>query len=112
MSRLILSVLASVAEFERDLIRERTRLGLRKARADGKRIGRPAVLAPATVAQVKGLRAAGHSWARVASGLGCTPSTARRCAVVATLTQAPRSVRPIGGPTPCGYGGRMRWARG
>ena len=47
MSRLILSVLASVAEFERDLIRERTRLGLRKARADGKRIGRPAVLAPA-----------------------------------------------------------------
>ena len=47
MSRLILSVLASVAEFERDLIRERTRLGLRKARADGKRIGRPAVLAAA-----------------------------------------------------------------
>ncbi|HEX9052302.1 MAG TPA: recombinase family protein [Anaeromyxobacter sp.] len=69
MSRLILSVLASVAEFERDLIRERTRLGLRKARADGKRIGRPAVLAPATVAQAKRLRAAGQSWAQVATAV-------------------------------------------
>lgn len=80
MSRLILSVLASVAEFERDLIRERTRLGLRKARADGKRIGRPAVLRPAAVAQAKALRAAGQSWAQVAHALGCTPSTARRAA--------------------------------
>lgn len=78
MSRLILSVLASVAEFERDLIRERTRLGLRKARADGKRIGRPAVLAPPMVAQVKRLRSAGQSWAKVASAVGCTMSTARR----------------------------------
>jgi DNA invertase Pin-like site-specific DNA recombinase len=80
MSRLILSVLASVAEFERDLIRERTRLGLRKARADGKRIGRPAVLPPSATAQAKALRAAGHSWAQVASALGCAPSTARRAA--------------------------------
>jgi putative DNA-invertase from lambdoid prophage Rac len=78
MSRLILAVLASVAEFERDLIRERTRLGLRKARAAGKRIGRPAVLAPAMVAQVKRLRAAGQSWAEVASAVGCTMATARR----------------------------------
>ena len=78
MSRLILSVLASVAEFERDLIRERTRLGLRKARADGKRIGRPVVLASPMVAQVKRLRAAGQSWAQVASAVGCTMSTARR----------------------------------
>ena len=38
MSRLILGVLASVAEFERDLIRELTRLGMAKARAAGKRI--------------------------------------------------------------------------
>jgi putative DNA-invertase from lambdoid prophage Rac len=37
MSRLILGVLASVAEFERDLIRERTRLGLDQARAAGRR---------------------------------------------------------------------------
>jgi DNA invertase Pin-like site-specific DNA recombinase len=78
MSRLILGVLASVAEFERDLIRERTRLGLRKARAAGKRIGRPAVLTPALADQAKQLRASGRSWAKVAGVLGCTVTTARR----------------------------------
>ena len=39
--KLILGVLASVAEFERDLIRERTIEGLSRARAEGKHIGRP-----------------------------------------------------------------------
>lgn len=63
MSRLILGVLASVAEFERDIIRERTRLGLEKARASGKRLGRPMVLTDAKVARVKKLRAQGRSWA-------------------------------------------------
>ncbi len=47
--RLILGVLASVAEFERDLIRERTRLGLAKARREGRRIGRPGRSAPAAL---------------------------------------------------------------
>lgn len=41
MSGLILAVLAAVAEFERSLIVERTRLGLARARAAGKRLGRP-----------------------------------------------------------------------
>ena len=41
MSRLMLTMLSGVAEFERSLIRERTRLGLRHARAKGKRLGRP-----------------------------------------------------------------------
>ncbi len=58
MSRLILGVLASVAEFERDLIRERTRLGMAKARAAGKRIGRPQAARPVS-ADVQRLRAAG-----------------------------------------------------
>ncbi len=33
--------LAAVAEFEKELISERTAAGLEKARAEGKRIGRP-----------------------------------------------------------------------
>lgn len=44
-SQLILTVLAGVAEFERELIRERTTLGMAKARKEGKTIGRPRVLA-------------------------------------------------------------------
>lgn len=39
--KLLLGILAVLAEFERDQIRERTRDGMERARAEGKRIGRP-----------------------------------------------------------------------
>ncbi|MFH1141763.1 MAG: recombinase family protein [Chloroflexota bacterium] len=39
--KLLLGVLAAVAEFERTLIRERTQDGLARARAEGKCLGRP-----------------------------------------------------------------------
>lgn len=39
--RFQLSVLAAVANFEKDRIRERTQEGLAKAKADGKKLGRP-----------------------------------------------------------------------
>lgn len=39
--RLLFGLLASFAQFEADLIRERTALGLERARADGKQLGRP-----------------------------------------------------------------------
>lgn len=39
--RLMANVLAAMANFERDRIRERTMLGLARARAQGKRLGRP-----------------------------------------------------------------------
>ncbi len=70
MSRLILGVLASVAEFEADLIRERTRVGMAKAREAGKRIGRPAVERPDR-AEVERLRAQGKSWREVSEALRC-----------------------------------------
>ena len=76
-THLILGVLAAVAEFERDIIRERTRLGLQRARRRGKRLGRPPLyhLDPQEVAV---LRAEGLSWRRVAAALHCTPGAARR----------------------------------
>jgi len=40
-SRLLLQILASVAEFEREMIRERTLSGIKAAQAAGKVIGRP-----------------------------------------------------------------------
>jgi len=39
--RLMANVLASMANFERDRIRERTMLGLARAKAQGKHLGRP-----------------------------------------------------------------------
>lgn len=78
MSKLILTVLAGVASFELSLIRERTKLGLAKARAAGRNIGRPRkgnVAHPVEVAQ---LRKQGASWSLIAGKIGCTPSAARR----------------------------------
>ncbi len=42
MGKLVFSVLAAIAEFERDLIRERLIAGMREAKRRGKRFGRPA----------------------------------------------------------------------
>jgi putative DNA-invertase from lambdoid prophage Rac len=42
--RLTMGVINAVAEFERDLLVERTQAGLSRARAEGKRLGRPASL--------------------------------------------------------------------
>lgn len=40
-TKLVLTILAAVAELERDLISERTRVGLQAAKDSGKRLGRP-----------------------------------------------------------------------
>ncbi len=80
MSRLMLTVMAGVAEFERSLIIERTRLGLEKARKRGKRLGRPVSRKAPRPATVTRLRSEGLSWSKVAVELGCTASAARRAA--------------------------------
>jgi len=41
VGKMVYTFLGAIAEFERDLIRERTRAGMARARAGGKRIGRP-----------------------------------------------------------------------
>lgn len=78
MSRLILTVLAGVAQFERSLIVERTRLGIDKARRAGRHLGRPRKGAVPDPAIVAALRASSVSWAVIAKQLNCTPSAARR----------------------------------
>ncbi len=72
-SRLMLTILAGVAEFERGIIRERTISGVRKARADGKALGRPVRLFDRDKARE--LRASGSSWRRIAAPLGVLVST-------------------------------------
>jgi len=44
--KLMLAMLAAVAEMERDLIVERTQAGLARAKADGKTLGRPSKTTP------------------------------------------------------------------
>jgi DNA invertase Pin-like site-specific DNA recombinase len=76
MSRLLLTMLSAIAEFERDLIVERTRLGLANARRAGKHIGRPRVPTP-PADKVKRLKARGMTWPEIAERLGCSTWAAR-----------------------------------
>jgi len=65
-----------VAEYEREMIRDRVIAGLRKARASGKRIGRPrAVFNRLKIDQ---LRAEGLSWREVARRMKVPASTVHR----------------------------------
>jgi DNA invertase Pin-like site-specific DNA recombinase len=65
--RLVFGIFASIAEFERELIRSRVRSGLAAAKSKRKRLGRPRAVVDAK--QVATLRAAGASW-RVQLGIG------------------------------------------
>jgi putative DNA-invertase from lambdoid prophage Rac len=71
---LMLQTIGAMAEFERALIAERIRAGLRNARAKGKRLGRPPVAVD--VAKVRELWAAGTSWPAIAKQLGVSVGTA------------------------------------
>ena len=62
--RLMFQVIGAMSEFERALIRERVKAGIRNAQSKGKRLGRPRKFVDA--AQIATLRAAGHSWRTIA----------------------------------------------
>ena len=59
--KMIVTVLSGIAEFERDLIRERTKTGRLAALQRGVKFGRPRKLTPAEKKQVKRRREDGQS---------------------------------------------------
>jgi DNA invertase Pin-like site-specific DNA recombinase len=71
--RLLFHVLAAISEFERDLIRDRVLAGLRRAKAQGVRIGRPRRLIDAN--RARRLLAEGKPLRQVARELGVGAST-------------------------------------
>jgi DNA invertase Pin-like site-specific DNA recombinase len=74
--RLIFGIFASIAEFERELIRDRVRSGLAAAKAKGKRIGRPKVAVDAL--RIASLRRQGRSWAQIKDDTGISKGAAQR----------------------------------
>ena len=59
--KMTMGVIAAVAEFERDLIIERTQSGLARAKAEGKALGRPQLLSSDQQAAIVSARATGTS---------------------------------------------------
>ena len=77
--RLVFGIFASIAEFERELIRDRVRSGIAAARARGTRLGRPR--RDVDGARVAALRVQGRSWRDVGRTLGVGVATARAALV-------------------------------
>lgn len=76
--RLIFHVFASIAQFERERIRERTIEGLQAARARGRIGGRPAALSDAQKAEVLRLKSAGRPIKDIAELFKVSMSTVKR----------------------------------
>ena len=75
--RAMAGLLAIFAEFEREILRERTKAGLAHARENGKRLGRPASAA-AHAAEVRKLYRAGLSKSEIARRLRIGRTSVRR----------------------------------
>jgi DNA invertase Pin-like site-specific DNA recombinase len=74
--RLMFQIIGAMAEFERSLIQERVRAGLRNARAEGKKFGRPRAQVDAV--RVAELRREGLSWSQVCRTLNVSKGSAQR----------------------------------
>ena len=74
--RLVFNVIGAVAEFEKDIIRERVKAGLAAAKARGKRLGRPP--APSYLSdKAKELRSKGLSYRKIAKKLTVSEGSVR-----------------------------------
>ena len=74
--RLLRNIFASVAEYEREMIRERVMAGLRKAKASGKHIGRPKAIVNRL--RITQLRKENMSWREIGKKMGLPKSTVYR----------------------------------
>jgi DNA invertase Pin-like site-specific DNA recombinase len=90
--RLMFQIIAAMAEFERALIQERVRAGLRNARAKGKRLGRPPMFVDS--ARIAVLRQQGRGWKSIARelnvGVGTVLKAARKAGIQGS--ENPRAV--------------------
>ena len=76
--KMTMSVLNAVAEFERDLLIERTQAGLRRARSEGKKLGRASALTDAQRAEIASERIIGVSLGSLAKRYGVSRSAIQR----------------------------------
>jgi DNA invertase Pin-like site-specific DNA recombinase len=67
--RMVFGIFSALGEYERELIRERVLSGLARARAQGKKLGRPSNVTPKTKAAVMELRGKGFGINKIARTL-------------------------------------------
>jgi hypothetical protein len=105
--RLVLHIMAALAEFERSIIIERTRAGLAAAERRGRKLGRPRSLSPFDAEAARDLLDMGDAVADVARALGIARSTLyESLARNETKAAAPmrlRRAKPYGPNPECPY---------
>jgi putative DNA-invertase from lambdoid prophage Rac len=71
---LTFQILGAVAEFERELLRERVKAGMAQARRTGKHVGRPALrkFQPAEIQRMRELKSKGTSVRKLATNFETT----------------------------------------
>jgi len=87
--KMTMGVIAAVAEFERDLLIERTQSGLSRAKAEGKTLGRPMTLTVAQQAEIAEKRRAGASLRALAKEYGTSLASIQRAEVRSGKPTAP-----------------------
>ena len=90
--KLMLTMLAAVAEMERDLLVERTQSGLARAKAEGKTLGRPSKTNEAQRRQIVADYAAGVSVSELARRFEVSRANILGIVKPATAAQAPNQV--------------------
>lgn len=76
--KMTMQVIAAVAEFERDLLIERTQAGLARAKSEGRKLGRKAALTEHQQAEVRAKRTAGQSLGALAKEYGVSRAAIQR----------------------------------
>ena len=102
---LVANIIASIAQWERQMIAQRTREALAEAKAEGVRVGRPASVPPEIARRIRRRRKAGWSLPRIADKLekegvptGHGGKRWRPSSVAAILDRA--ESQPTGGRSP------------
>ncbi len=70
--RLTFQILGAVAEFEREMLRERVKAGMAQAKRAGKKVGRPArrQFHPSDIERMRALRGSGTSVRKLGAAFG------------------------------------------
>lgn len=75
--KLVFHVIGAVAEFEKDIIKERVKAGLENAKRKGKKLGRPGV-GGSVIEEAKVLRGEGKSFRTIGKQLGISEGAVRK----------------------------------
>ena len=89
--RFMMQIMGAMAEFERNIIRERTKAGMAAARARGVKPGREQLLSAAEVKHAQKLRKQGYSPKEICEHFGVSRTTINNYTVPATAAELKRA---------------------